>query len=123
MATERTETDADSVQDEPVFVISVAARMLGVRTQTLRYYERIGLIEPSRTRGNQRVFSRNDVERVRRIRSLTDDLGVNLAGVEVIINLLERVAVLEGENSRLRSDLARLRASVVSSSPLRTGDG
>ena len=73
--------------NEPVFVISVAARMLGVRTQTLRYYERLGLIEPARTLGNQRVFSRNDVERVRRIRSLTDDLGVNLAGVEVIIGL------------------------------------
>ncbi len=51
-------------QDEPVFIISVAARMLGLRTQTLRYYERLGLIEPSRTRGNQRVFSRRDIERV-----------------------------------------------------------
>ena len=85
--------------NEPVFVISVAARMLDVRTQTLRYYERLGLIEPARTRGNQRVFSRNDVERVRKIRSLTDDLGVNLAGVEVIIGLLERIGELESENA------------------------
>ena len=100
-------------RDEPVFVISVAARMLGVRTQTLRYYERIGLIEPARTRGNQRVFSRTDVERVRRIRSLTGDLGVNLAGVEVIIDLLERVADLEGENARLRAEIQRLRAAQV----------
>ena len=68
-------------QDEPVFIISVAARMLGVQTQTLRYYERLGLIEPARTQGNQRVFSRADIERVRRIRGFMDDLGVNLAGV------------------------------------------
>ena len=98
--------------NEPVFVISVAARMLGVRTQTLRYYERIGLIQPARTRGNQRVFSRSDVDRVRRIRSLTDDLGVNLAGVEVIINLLERVKGLESENARLMAEVARLREIV-----------
>ena len=75
-------------RDEPIFIISVAARMLGVRTQTLRYYERIGLIEPSRTRGNQRVFSRSDIEKVQRIRNLMEDLGVNLAGVEVVLNLL-----------------------------------
>ena len=99
--------------NEPVFVISVAARMLGVRTQTLRYYERLGLIEPARTRGNQRVFSRNDVERVRKIRSLTDDLGVNLAGVEVIIGLLERIGDLESENARLRSEVAHLRATLA----------
>ena len=99
--------------NEPVFVIRVAARMLGVRTQTLRYYERLGLIEPARTRGNQRLFSRNDVERVRRIRSLTDDLGVNLAGVEVIIGLLERIGDLETENAGLRSDVAHLRAALA----------
>ena len=97
--------------NEPVFVISVAARMLGVRTQTLRYYERLGLIEPARTPGNQRVFSRNDVERVRRIRNLMDDLGVNLAGVEVIINLLERIRDLEAQNSRLQVDIDRLRGA------------
>ena len=97
--------------DDPVFVISVAARMLGVRTQTLRYYERIGLIRPARTGGNQRVFSRSDVDRVRRIRSLTDDLGVNLAGVEVIIDLLDRIHGLESENARLAAELRRLRAA------------
>ena len=96
-------------QNEPVYVISVAARMLGVRTQTLRYYERLGLVEPARTNGNQRVFSREDIERVRRIRGLVDDLGVNLAGVEVIINLLERIDRMEEENSRLRSEAEYLR--------------
>ena len=69
-------------------MISVAARMCGVRTQTLRYYETLGLVTPARTRGNQRVFSRRDIDRVRRVRNLVDDLGVNLAGVEVILRLL-----------------------------------
>ena len=108
--------------NEPVFVISVAARMLGVRTQTLRYYERLGLIEPARTLGNQRVFSRNDVERVRRIRSLTDDLGVNLAGVEVIIGLLERIGELESRelSSELRGGAAASGSGlqIASRSPL-----
>lgn len=96
--------------DEPIFVISVAARMLGVRTQTLRYYERLGLIRPSRTGGNQRVFSRRDVERVQRIRRLMEDLGVNLAGVEVVIKLLSRLQEAEAEKVRLAEENERLRA-------------
>ena len=102
-------------QNEPVYVISVAARMLGVRTQTLRYYERLGLVEPARTNGNQRVFSWEDIEWARRIRGLVDDLGVNLAGVEVIINLLERIDRMEEENSRLRSEVEYLRGMVAGS--------
>ena len=96
--------------EEPVFIISVAARMLGVRTQTLRYYERLGLVEPARTGGNQRVFSRRDIERVRRIRGLMDDLGVNLAGVEVVMKLLERLNDAEREIERLKLENDRLRA-------------
>ena len=95
--------------DEPVFIISVAARMLGVRTQTLRYYERLGLIEPSRTKGNQRVFSRKDIERVQRVRNLMDDLGVNLAGVEVVLGLLEKLSHAESDNQRLGEENERLR--------------
>ena len=94
--------------DEPCFVISVAARILGVRTQTLRYYERLGLVEPSRTTGNQRVYSRRDVERVRRMRSLMEDLGVNLAGVEVVMKLLDRLQKAEAETKRLRAENNRL---------------
>ena len=95
--------------DEPCFVISVAARIVGVNTQTLRYYESLGLVRPHRTRGNQRVYSRRDVERVRRMRGLIDDLGINLAGVEVVMKLLDRiddmqagVDSLEAENRRLK---------------------
>ncbi len=97
-------------RDEPVFIISVAAQMLEVQAQTLRYYERLGLVKPQRTRGNQRVYSHNDLDRVRRIRRLMDDLGVNLAGVEVLLNLLDRlqeaestIARLEAENEGLRN--------------------
>ena len=97
-------------QNEPVFIISVAARMLGVQTQTLRYYERMGLIEPARTGGNQRVFSRADIERVRRIRGFMDNLGVNLAGVEVILRLLDRLNASESEVERLSAENARLRS-------------
>ena len=98
--------------DEPVFIISVAARMLGVRTQTLRYYERLGLIEPSRTRGNQRVFSRRDIELVQRIRGLMDALGVNLAGVEVVLRLGEQLRKAETETERLKCENVRLREIV-----------
>ena len=102
-------TDEMFGYEEPVFIISVAARMLGVRTQTLRYYERLGLVEPARTRGNQRVFSRSDIERVQRIRSLMDDLGVNLAGVEVVIKLLERLREEKSEVKRLETENGKLR--------------
>ena len=96
-------------RDEPIFIISVAARMLGVRTQTLRYYESIGLVEPARSKGNQRVYSQNDVERVRQIRNLMDDLGVNLAGVEVVMNLLERLRTSEADIQRLTAESEDLR--------------
>ena len=100
--------------EEPVFIISVAARMLGVRTQTLRYYERLGLVEPARTRGNQRVFSRRDIERIQRIRGLMDDLGVNLAGVEVVMKLLERLSTAERQIERLKSENERLQTLAAS---------
>ena len=91
--------------DEPCFVISVAAKILGLRTQTLRYYERIGLIEPFRSQGNQRVFSRRDIDRVKKLRTLVDDIGVNLAGVEVIMGLLDRLQQLEDENDFLKNQI------------------
>ncbi len=82
-------------EDEPCYVISVAARMIGVHAQTLRYYERIGLIDPARSRGNIRMFSPWDIRRARWIKSLINDLGINLAGVEVIIRMQEYIAELE----------------------------
>ena len=102
------EFDETFNQDQPVFVISVAARMVGVQTQTLRHYERIGLIEPSRTPGNQRVFSAKDIERIRQIRTLVEDMGVNLAGVEVILKLFERIGHAEARIEQLQVENDRL---------------
>ena len=81
--------------NDPCFVISVAARMVRVHTQTLRYYEREGLLEPARSRGNIRLYSQKDIEKLRSIKSLTDELGINLAGVQVVMRLMERISDLE----------------------------
>lgn len=93
---------------EPRYVISVAARMLGVHAQTLRYYERAGIIEPSRSRGNRRLYSMEDIERLRRIKTLIDDLGVNLAGVEVIMRMGERMAEMERGMRVMELEIRRL---------------
>ena len=93
---------------EPCYVISVAARLLGVHAQTLRYYERAGMIEPSRSAGNRRLYSTEDIDRLRRIKTLIDDLGVNLAGVEVILRMGERMAELENRMRRLEAQIERL---------------
>ncbi len=84
------------------FVISVAARLLNVHPQTLRYYERAGLIAPSRSKGNIRLYSPEDIQRAMQIKRLIEDLGVNLAGVEVIIRLTDRLREQEKEIERLR---------------------
>ena len=99
------------LREEPCFVISVAARIVGVHAQTLRHYERIGLIWPSRTSGRQRMYSLADIERIRRVRTLTEDMGVNLAGAEVALKLLAQVEELEQEIVHLRTTVAHLRQS------------
>ena len=80
---------------EPCYVISVAARMVGVHAQTLRYYERAGLVSPARTRGNIRLFSQQDVNHALWIRTLIEDLGINLAGVEVLMRMASRMEEME----------------------------
>ena len=97
-------------REEPCFIISVAARMVGVHAQTLRYYERVGLIWPSRSVGRQRLYSMVDLERIRRVRTLTDEMGVNLAGAEVALKLMSRIENLEQQLERLTDEVARLRA-------------
>jgi len=72
---------------EPRYVISVAAKILSIQTHTLRYYERIGIIEPRRSGGNIRLYSERDIALLRRVKTLVDDMGVNLAGVEVILRI------------------------------------
>ncbi len=95
-------------ENEPCYVISVAARMVGVHAQTLRYYERIGLLYPARSRGNIRMFSASDVRRARRIKSLMDDLGINLAGVEVIMRMQARMMELDRRVQELERRLLEL---------------
>ena len=94
---------------EPCYVISVAARILGIHAQSLRYYEKMGLIEPSRSQGRVRFYSQRDIERLRQIKTLMNDLGVNLAGVEVIIRLTERISEMERRIEELESEIEALR--------------
>jgi MerR family transcriptional regulator/heat shock protein HspR len=91
------------------YVISVAAKLVSIHPQTLRYYERLGLVQPSRSDGRIRLYSDEDIERLQQIRRLTEDLGVNLAGVEVILNLTEKIRDMERELLTLRTELAQLR--------------
>jgi MerR family transcriptional regulator/heat shock protein HspR len=79
------------------YTIGVAAELVNVHQQTLRHYERLGLIEPERGKGDIRYFSPGDIERVLQIRRLIDELGVNLAGVEVILNMREHLERLQQE--------------------------
>ena len=88
---------------EPRYVISIAARMVGVQTHTLRYYERIGIIKPSRSQGNIRLYSESDVAQLRRVKSLMDDLGINLAGIEVILRMAQRITELQHRIEELES--------------------
>ena len=77
--------------NEPLFVISVAARLLKMHPQTLRKYEREGLIAPSRTQGNLRLYSDRDIEQLRQVKYLVEDRGLNLAGVQLVLELTRRL--------------------------------
>ena len=104
-------------EDEPCYVISVAARMVGMHAQSLRNYERIGLIQPSRSQGRVRLYSQSDIERLRNIQRMVQDLGVNLAGVEVIMNMRETMARMEREMDRLREELQSYRDRTLPAVP------
>ena len=93
---------------EPRYVISVAAKILGIQTYTLRYYERIGIIEPYRSQGNVRLYSEKDMVLLRRVKTLADDMGINLAGVEVILRMMQRMNELQNELEKLESEVKRL---------------
>jgi MerR family transcriptional regulator/heat shock protein HspR len=89
--------------DEPCYVISVVAKLVDMHPQTLRYYERVGLIKPSRTAGRIRLYSQRDIDSLRRIARITEELGVkNLAGVEVIINMNRRIEELQQQLAELQ---------------------
>jgi MerR family transcriptional regulator/heat shock protein HspR len=94
---------------QPRYVISVAAEMLGVQTYTLRYYEKVGIINPARSRGNIRLYSDMDLEIIKRVMTLMDELGVNLAGVEVILRMSEQITQLQKMTEELEQEIERLR--------------
>ncbi len=93
----------DRSSTRAVYVISVAAELAGVHPQTLRIYERKGLLEPARTAGGNRRYSDDDLDRLRRIAELTEE-GMNLAGVRRVLELEAEVARLQAENRRLREE-------------------
>jgi len=94
-------------ENEPRYVISIAASMLGVKTHNLRYYERIGIVQPCRSSGNIRLYSEEDIARLRRVKTLMDDMGINLAGVEVILRRMQRMTVLQARVEELEKKLGR----------------
>ncbi|MGP1484668.1 MAG: heat shock protein transcriptional repressor HspR [Campylobacter sp.] len=91
--------------EEPVYLISVVAKVLSIHPQTLRQYEREGLIEPSRTDGKMRLYSEKDLDRIKMILRLTRDLGVNLAGVDVILQLKEQLESFSQTIEELKEQL------------------
>ncbi|HKI56146.1 MAG TPA: helix-turn-helix transcriptional regulator [Trueperaceae bacterium] len=104
------EAEAGIDKDKPLYVISVAAELVDMHPQTLRLYERKGLIEPSRSAGKTRLYSQRNIEQLREIRRLTQELGVNLAGVEEIIKLRRRLDELQsGMENRISNLQLRLK--------------
>lgn len=99
--------------ESAVYVISVAAELAGVHPQTLRVYERKGLLSPQRTSGNTRRYSAADIERLKRIQELTQGAGVNLAGARMIIRLEEQLERMRYEMERLASRVQELEADTA----------
>jgi len=94
----------DPLYDRPLFMISIAAELASMHPQTLRMYERRGLLRPRRSAKNTRLYSQSDVQRLARIQELTD-LGLNLAGVERVLDLEEHMNAMAAEVDRLRAEL------------------
>ena len=99
----------DTQDNEPKYVISVAARIVGIETHTLRYYEKTGLIQPYRSKGNIRYYSESDLDLLRHVKTLVSDLGVNPAGVEVVIRMAKKMAEMQRKIEKLESQSEQLR--------------
>lgn len=108
---------AEAGPNQPIYVISVAAKMIGVHPQTLRHYEDVGLVTPKRSEGNIRLYSPADIDRLRQIIRLTDELGVNLAGVQIILDMRERLEELQlamgAMQAELQAEIVRLRKRII----------
>ncbi len=97
-------------EEARTFLISVAAELAGMHAQTLRTYDRLGLVRPHRTSGGGRRYSQNDVELLREVQRLSQDEGVNLAGIKRIIELTNQVEALQTRVKELTEELAQVRA-------------
>ena len=108
--------------DEPLYPISVVAKILNIHPQTLRQYEREGLIEPGRTMGKMRLYSQRDIDKIKMILRLTRELGVNLAGVDIILRLKDKLDELdcEIENLRVENDKLKKDNKRAASAPMVT---
>ena len=109
MPTPKTAKRITDDRDRGLFVISVAAELAGVHPQTLRMYERKGLLKPARTEGRARRYSERDIERVKLIQSLTRDEGMNLVGVQMVIELTTAVERMQDRLARAQAEALRLR--------------
>jgi MerR family transcriptional regulator/heat shock protein HspR len=98
------------MRKRPVFMIGIAADLIGVHPQTLRMYEQKGLLRPRKSLKNTRLYSQEDVELGRYIQKLTQEMGMNLAGVKKILDLEKKIEHLEAENARQRAELEKQRA-------------
>ncbi|AIL97585.1 heat shock protein transcriptional repressor HspR [Corynebacterium ureicelerivorans] len=103
-------------EDQEYYVISVAAELTGMHAQTLRTYDRLGLVTPMRTKGGGRRYSRRDITMLRRIQHLSQEEGVNLAGIKTIIELSEQIEELQGELETQRGHNEELRQQLQSGS-------
>ena len=95
------------MRKKPVFMIGIASELIGVHPQTLRMYEQKGLLRPRKSIKKTRLYSEEDVELGRYIQKLTQEMGMNLAGVKKVLDLERRIATLEAEKSQLREELER----------------
>lgn len=107
----------DIPRDEPVFQISVVARMIGVHQQTLRAWERLDFVVPRRSAGNRRLYSRGDIEVLRQLRRYVEDFGVNPAGAAMMLRLNRSIGQLQRELAEARAEIARLRAAREAPAP------
>ena len=95
-------------ESKPRYVISIAARMIGIEAHTLRYYERLGLVQPQRSSGNIRLYSEEDIDHLRYIKALMCDCGVNLAGVEVALKLMQRMKDMQEQLEEMERKIRKI---------------
>ncbi len=100
-------------ESRPRYVISIAASILGIEAHTLRYYERIGLIQPDRSVGNIRLYSEDDIDRLRYIKALMSDCGVNPAGVEIALRLIQKIKEMQRQMEEMEREMGKITESEI----------